>query len=774
VAVLVAAGLVVTDWPATPAPAHATIDVSGDLAGAWADCSAVFNAPGGDPGNILPTLDGDGVQVHIIPANGDQTHHTALDQDEHFVFWNTEDPHVYHGNGGAADPCSSLYHELYHAYESHRGELDHSDCVTAAGNSGIAVREVNATRMQNKLRSVMGLPQRDHYGDRPLPSGECLPPEEQPEPPENPQCSGRGCGDSNGDPHLVTFDGTRYSFQAVGEFVAAHDPGQGFGVQVRQEPVPGSRLVSVNSAVAYDVAGDRVEVRVGDLAPVLVVDGQVRDEPEVSLPAGGAVRQLAAPYGRVVAVTWPDGSAATARSIGRWGLHLTVQPAEPRAGRLEGLLGDFDGDPDNDLRPRGGDPLPLPPTFEALYGEFADSWRVDADTSLFTYPPGTGPETYADRTFPDRHVTVDELPNRAWAEEVCRRTGVTEPGALQACTLDVALTGQPEFATAARATQAFLDVFRPDGPGTLLTVDQPGGMDEFTFTARSGEKVFIDMGWTDLPASCFPLALLAPDGRQLGSGCAISNRGHIDGTVLPEDGEYTVRFRPSGGATGQARVWVIRAHDQAGQVTVDGPAVTAQIAQPGAVARFTFRGERGQKVFVDVAESTLATQCFPLRLLAPDDRVLRSGCVVSGRGYIDVTELPEAGDYTILVDPADRHIGRAELRVTEAVDQAGTITVGGPQVTAIIGQPGAVARFTFAGTAGQQVVVEASESSLPSQCFPLRLLDPDGALLASGCVVGGGGEIRATTLPVTGQYTLVVDPHYGTIGEVRLALREES
>ena len=34
-----------------------------------------------------------------------------------------------------------------------------------------------------------------------------------------------------------------------------------------------------------------------------------------------------------------------------------VQPVPEHAGQLTGLLGDFDGDPDNDVRPAGGEPV---------------------------------------------------------------------------------------------------------------------------------------------------------------------------------------------------------------------------------------------------------------------------------------------------------------------------------------------------------------------------------------------------------------------------------
>ena len=51
------------------------------------------------------------------------------------------------------------------------------------------------------------------------------------------------------DPHLVTFDGLAYDFQAVGEFVLARSSDGEFGVQARQEPYQYSRAASVNTGV---------------------------------------------------------------------------------------------------------------------------------------------------------------------------------------------------------------------------------------------------------------------------------------------------------------------------------------------------------------------------------------------------------------------------------------------------------------------------------------------------------------------------------------------
>src|SRR5205807_8205733 len=100
------------------------------------------------------------------------------------------------------------------------------------------------------------------------------------------------------------------------------------------------------------------------------------------LPAGGTVTLL---DDGAVAVAWPDRSQLILQDFGR--LAVSMNLADSRRGRVEGLWGKFDGNKDNDIVKRGGGPIAQPPTFDALYPAFADSWRITAGDSLFTYEP---------------------------------------------------------------------------------------------------------------------------------------------------------------------------------------------------------------------------------------------------------------------------------------------------------------------------------------------------------------------------------------------------
>jgi hypothetical protein len=526
---------------ATAPPARADFTVDPRMQGAFDNCLSVYRQDGNDPAGLLPVLEAPNFHVQLGP--GDEDSHELGIPGGAFVFWDPDDRRRLTGPGGngtgpAREPCATLYHELYHAKEDAEGGRSNFECVTDGGRSGIGTGEVNATRAENALREHLGEAVRTVYGGVALPSGDCHP--RQPtdrfctESAGGPMCTCRtdGCSESTGDPHLMTFDGRRYDFQAVGEFVASRDPAGGFQVQVRQEPYPGRTDVAVNTAVAADVAGDKVQVNLvaGKLA--VLVNGASRGEVAGPLPKGGALSTADSGLGTLVGIGWPDGSAFTLAPIGGFGINLTAAVAPGRGGKLEGLFGDADGVPANDIAPRGGAPLADGTT---LYPRFADSWRVGDSGSLFTYAVGTGTATYTDRAFPKRTTTAASVPNRAAAEAICRQVGVREPALLEGCVLDVALTGQADFAAAAAYAQqvspvpgapaglpSTADIYRcgtspvgdlPGGSGSApIRVRVPAGTTAITFPEVSGtigaaSQATVgpdgDPGWggTDIPAS---------------------------------------------------------------------------------------------------------------------------------------------------------------------------------------------------------------------------------------------------------------------------------
>ena len=283
-------------------------------------------------------------------------------------------------------------------------------------------------------------------------------------------------GQSAGDPHLYSFDRTKFDFQAKGEFVLArlrekgseddYSPSSIFEVQARQVEW-GSRQVTVNKAVAMNVHGDRLGFyelsHIPDQGGRVMLNGVKLDL------APGAVRLLSMENGSSIQrlsntqylVSWENGASATV-TIHRRFLNLALTPPSVSSTHeLVGVLGNFDGNPDNDFKLRDGTQLPPKPSFAEFYNcvdhpcfayDETNGWLIRTiEESLFDYIAGDGPLSFAPEPgiffpFKEHKVSDFDEQGRTWAEKVCRNSGVKSAELLDSCMLDLLLTNDPNFA----------------------------------------------------------------------------------------------------------------------------------------------------------------------------------------------------------------------------------------------------------------------------------------------------------------------------------------
>ncbi|MBX3629676.1 MAG: DUF4347 domain-containing protein [Nitrosomonas sp.] len=346
---------------------------------------------------------------------------------------------------------------------------------------------------------------------------------------------------TGGDPHIQTFDGLGYSFQTVGEFIMFRGQNDEFEFQVRQSPLPGNNLVSVNSAVATVINGNTVGVYADRIIPLVINGEAVELKNGESIAVGnGSVYRNGNTY--VVTNEFGDGVVAAVRR--GFTDFLTIQNflAPERGAGVEGLFGNADGIRENDLALRDGTVLTQPVAATDLYGVFADNWRITNEESFFDYLEGESTETFTDLSFPREIVTLNDLDPvvRAAAEQIARDAGLV-PGTFEFETtvLDVALSGDPAFAEATQDIPAFDPDFNPETDFGLIV---PVEVNEAPIANPDNASVDED-GTVDID-------VLANDEDPEGDTLVILGAGDVNGGTVEVVNDL-LRFTPAQGFSGE-------------------------------------------------------------------------------------------------------------------------------------------------------------------------------------------------------------------------------
>ncbi|MBJ2152184.1 hypothetical protein [Paracoccus sp. IB05] len=263
---------------------------------------------------------------------------------------------------------------------------------------------------------------------------------------------GKGSASGIGEPHFLTFDGTGFSSQAVGEFVLATGVA-GQELQARTQPWKGSLSVSAITGFAIRAGGVVIQVLADGS---LRIDGALVGPGETlryDLPDGGALGLWReGEEMKHVVLIWPDLSTLWVdRHAGYLDFSVQWRRADPSR---RGLLGLEDGDAANDLTGRDGT-VALAADAAQLAG-FVDGWRVSDEESLFSYADDAGTADFTDLGFPyeaPAQMAAD------LAQSLCE--GVSHPFLHEACLFDVAVTGEESFVRSASAAEKRLTILAP-------------------------------------------------------------------------------------------------------------------------------------------------------------------------------------------------------------------------------------------------------------------------------------------------------------------------
>jgi YD repeat-containing protein len=334
--------------------------------------------------------------------------------------------------------------------------------------------------------------------------------------------------------------------------------------------------------------------------------------------------------------------------------------------------------------------------------------------------------------------------------------------------------------TAAGSATVLLNLFNDVSgiitPGTPVTATTTvaGQNAKYTFSGAAGQQVSINIsGSTYTGCNAVLVSIMKPDGTTLGStGLCNTATGLLDSQTLPAAGTYTVLINPQGTVVGSATVVLNTFADVTGSIT-PGTSLTATTTTAGQNALYTFSGTTGQQVSITLSNSTY-TGCnaVVVSILKPDGTSLGStGICNATSGFLDSLTLPINGTYTVFINPQGTTTGSISVLLNSFADVTGTITPGTP-VTVTTTTAGQNALYTFSGTTGQQVSINVSNSTyVGCNAVVVSILKPDNSSLgATGLCNTSSGFLDSLTLPITGTYTVLINPAGTGVGSATVLL----
>ncbi|XP_045390183.1 sushi domain-containing protein 2 [Lemur catta] len=256
-----------------------------------------------------------------------------------------------------------------------------------------------------------------------------------------------------GDPHFVTFDGTKFTFNGRGEYVLLEAALTDLRVQARAQPGVTSngtqtRGTGLTAVAVQEDNSDVVEVRLASRAGALEVllNQEVLSFAEQSwMDLKGMFLSVAAEDR--VSVMLASGAGL---EVGIQGPFLSVSVLLPEKflNHTLGLLGTLNNDPSDDFTLRSGQVLP-PSTSPRDLFQYGASWAVHNASSLLTYDSWFLRQNFL---YQPRHDPTFEplFPGEATLSPSQAHEAAELCGDDPFCTFDVAATGSLSTGNATR------------------------------------------------------------------------------------------------------------------------------------------------------------------------------------------------------------------------------------------------------------------------------------------------------------------------------------
>jgi hypothetical protein len=291
-----------------------------------------------------------------------------------------------------------------------------------------------------------------------------------------------------GDPHFGTLDGMLYTFNGYGEYTYLAitnntSPSSAFDInnqsyifisQIRTIPLPSGNATVTNgfAAQSNDDEAKSVSVTISRGQHLILRRGNESIEFEDNIDTL---------YFPELTITRLDGQNNSHFSF-TWTIGVTIEidvikmtlPSEQLVlniaasiggifrGRTYGLLGTYDGTPNNDLRSKNGSIISSNASLEQIHNDFGVSWSINASSSLFYYESNQSAAFFEEQNRLFLPSFVDPTAgNNLTIRNPCKINAMSLPSSWnvgeRACYYDLLMTNDLNFAEASlKAGDEFL------------------------------------------------------------------------------------------------------------------------------------------------------------------------------------------------------------------------------------------------------------------------------------------------------------------------------
>lgn len=287
------------------------------------------------------------------------------------------------------------------------------------------------------------------------------------------------------------------------------------------------------------------------------------------------------------------------------------------------------------------------------------------------------------------------------------------------------------------------------GDSRSVAISTSGKIGLVVFDAPAGRRTSVKA----VPGPNSDVSVAGPYGSVLASRATGIFTVLVEPGQLPTTGTYTIRVDPVLTATGTVTITLCEVPaDVTGTFALSsaGDQKTAAITTPGQNARFTFAGTAGQRIALKLSGPN-----GTVSIRNPSDVSLASASPGSFGSFIEPVTLAVTGTHAVFADALEEKTGTYTLTLYDVpADSTGTMTINGGSVAVPL-TPGQNGSRTFSGTSGQQVTVRITNNISNTV---VTLLKPDGSQMTSSSSIWSSFNLPQQTLPVTGTYTVTVNP----------------